>query len=56
MKDVIVMGGNYSLTLGVTRSLGEAGFNVRLRRFMKSSSDLALCAVYIWGTSYAILS
>ena len=26
MKDVIVMGGNYSLTLGVTRSLGEAGF------------------------------
>ncbi len=30
MRNVIVMGGNYSLTLGVTRSLGEAGFNVKL--------------------------
>ena len=30
MEDVIVMGSNYSLTLGVVRSLGEAGYNVRL--------------------------
>lgn len=30
MKDVIVMGGNYSLTLSVIRSLGMAGYKVRL--------------------------
>ncbi len=47
MKDVIVMGGNYSLTLGVTRSLGEAGFNVRLLVSDKWTERIAGSSKYV---------
>jgi len=47
MKDVIVMGGNYSLTLGVTRSLGETGFNVKLLVADKWTERIAGSSKYV---------
>lgn len=41
MRDVIIIGSNYSSTLGLARSLGEAGFGVRLLAL----TDLAAAVV-----------
>lgn len=47
MKDVIVMGSNYSLTLGVVRSLGEAGYNVRLLVSNSATEKIAGKSKYV---------
>ena len=47
MPDVIVMGGNYSSALGVTRSLGEAGYKVRLLTFDKTTRNIVGKSKYV---------
>ena len=47
MNSVIVMGGNYSSTLGLIRSLGEAGYNVRLLALRKDVYTIAAKSRYV---------
>lgn len=47
MKDVIVVGVNYSNSLGVIRSLGEAGYGVRLLTFNRATKLIAGSSKYV---------
>ena len=41
MTDVIVVGRHYAITLGVVRSLGEAGYGVRLLALSNYAARIA---------------
>ena len=52
MKRVIVIGRNYSTVLGLARSLGEAGYDVRLLALSGPVADVASESRYISKTIY----
>lgn len=47
MKNVIIIGSNYSSTLGLARSLGEAGYGVRLLALTKGTAEIAGRSKYV---------
>ena len=47
MRDVIVIGMNYSITLGIIRSLGEAGYGVRLLAFEMGGAGIVAASKYV---------
>ena len=52
MKRIIIIGRNYSTVLGLARSLGEAGYDVRLLALTQSVADIASESRYISKTIY----
>ena len=47
MENVIIIGTNYSSTLGLARSLGEAGYGVRLLALTKGTAKIVGCSKYV---------
>lgn len=47
MRDIIVIGVNYSIALGVIRSLGEAGYGVKLLAFNQNAIEIAGSSKYV---------
>ena len=47
MQEVIVIGMNYSIALGVIRSLGVSGYGVRLLAFNRRVEEIAGSSRYV---------